>query len=570
MQTPILGSSYRTRSVNAADNRMVNLFPEAIPEGGKDAAYLMRAPGTRLFANVGDGPIRGMWQMGEYGYIVSSDILYQIDVHGSALNIGYVDGLGQVSMADNGTQLFVACNPSGFIYDSSTRKFTQITDPNFLGAVTVTFLNQYFVFFQPNSQTVYHSEPNDGLSISANTQSAEGFPDNLVSCIADHKELWLFGTNSIEVWYNSGPSDQFPENIFAPIQGAFIQIGCAATFSVSRLDNSLFWLGQDINGNGMVYRSAGYSPQRISTHAIEWQIQDYERIDDAIAYGYQQDGHSFYVLTFPSASKTWVYDVATKAWHERASFFEGKFYRHRSNCQMFFGSQNLVGDYENGDIYIFDLEDYSDNGRIQKWVRSWRALPPGENTLKRSAHHTLQLDAQTGHKLPEPIYILETELKDFLITESGLDLVADVSDEYIVSTKSIFQPQTVYNVKHMNTTNSTPNKREVIIMSPGEYLLSTYKGDLFVTNTDQNILVANVPPKRKPEFFLRWSDDGGHTWSNERWASAGNVGQYGTRVLWHRLGMTLRLRDRVYEVSGTDPIKIAIMGAELYATQSRS
>jgi hypothetical protein len=63
--------------------------------------------------------------------------------------------------------------------------------------------------------------------------------------------------------------------------------------------------------------------------------------------------------------------------------------------------------------------------------------------------------------------------------------------------------------------------------------------------------------------MLRWSDDGGHTWSNEHWASIGRVGEYGHRAFWRRLGMTLKLRDRVYEISGTDPVKIAIMGAEL-------
>jgi hypothetical protein len=70
--------------------------------------------------------------------------------------------------------------------------------------------------------------------------------------------------------------------------------------------------------------------------------------------------------------------------------------------------------------------------------------------------------------------------------------------------------------------------------------------------------------------MLRWSDDGGHTWSNEHWRSMGLVGQWGRRVIWRRLGMTLKLRDRVYEVSGTDPIKIAIMGAELTASPTNA
>jgi hypothetical protein len=57
--------------------------------------------------------------------------------------------------------------------------------------------------------------------------------------------------------------------------------------------------------------------------------------------------------------------------------------------------------------------------------------------------------------------------------------------------------------------------------------------------------------------MLRWSDDGGHTWGNEHWSSMGKIGAYYQRVFWRRLGMTLKLRDRVYEISGTDPVKVA-------------
>jgi hypothetical protein len=149
--------------------------------------------------------------------------------------------------------------------------------------------------------------------------------------------------------------------------------------------------------------------------------------------------------------------------------------RHRSNCQANFVGQVLVGDWENGRVYAFDLEVYQDNNDLQRWLRSWRALPTGQNTLKRTAHHALQLDCETGIGI----------------------------------------------------------------------------------NTGQG---------SNSQVMLRWSDDGGHTWSNEHWASMGKLGEYGKRVIWRRLGMTAKLRDRVYEISGSDPVKIAIMGAELSVT----
>jgi hypothetical protein len=374
-----------------------------------------------------------------------------------------------VSITDNGTQIFIAANPDGYIYNMTTNVFAQITDPDFAGASTVGFLDGYFVFTQPNSQVFWVTNLLDGSSVEPlNFASAEGSPDDLVGLIVDHREVWLFGTSSVEVWDNAGTVG-FP---LERIQGAFNEIGCAAAYSIAKLDNGLFWLGSDARGQGIVYRANGYTGTRISTHAVEWQIQQYGNISDAIGYTYQQDGHSFYVLIFPSANATWVYDVATDNWHERASFSGGEFKRHRSNCQMFFNNEIIVGDYNDSRIYAFDLDKYSDDTAVQKWLRSWRALPTDTNNLTRTAQHTLQL-----------------------ICDSGVGLIDGQGSD--------------------------------------------------------------------PQVMLRWSDDGGHTWSNEHWTSMGKIGVYGARAIWRRLGMTTKLRDRVYEVSGTDPVKIAILGAEL-------
>jgi hypothetical protein len=380
-----------------------------------------------------------------------------------------VSGTGPVSIADNGTQIFFACNGPSYIYNEVTNVFQQITDPDFPGALTVGYLDGYFVFTEPNSQRVWVTSIFEGTQIDAlDFASAEGSPDGLVGLIVDHREAWLFGTDSVEVWYDAGLAD-FP---LTRIQGAFNEIGCVATFSIAKLDNGLFWLGTDARGQGIVYRANGYTGTRVSTHAVEYAIAQYGNLADAIAYTYQQEGHAFYVLTFPTGNATWVYDVATGAWHERAGWDNGAFMRHRSNCQCNFGGNIIVGDYENGNIYRFNLDVFADNGGIQKWLRSWRALPTGQNYLKRTAHHSLQLDCQSGVGL-------------------------------------------------------------------------------------------NLGQGSDPQVVLRWSDDGGHTWSNEHWASLGKIGQYFHRVFWRRLGMTMKLRDRVYEVSGTDPVKIAIVGAEL-------
>lgn len=178
---------------------------------------------------------------------------------------------------------------------------------------------------------------------------------------------------------------------------------------------------------------------------------------------------------------------------------------------MFFSDENIVGDYQNGKLYAYDLALYADDDRAQRWLRSWRALPTGANNLRRTTHYSLQLDCETGVGLDEP--------------PNAVDIF---NGEYSIA---------------------------YLLTEDGEFLL-TETGE-YISATDQ--LYTTMIPR----VMLRWSDDGGHTWSNEHWTSIGAIGNYGRRAVWRRLGMTLKIRDRVYEISGTDPVPIYIMGAEL-------
>jgi hypothetical protein len=547
MKTPILGSAYVARSVNAADARMINLFPEIVPEGGTEPAFLNRAPGLKFLQSIGTGPIRALWAHQTNGadfYVVSGNEVYKLtSLTATPRKIGDVSGTGPVSIADNGAVLFFACNGPSYTYYEPTGEFNQITDVNFPGALTVGYLDTQFIFNEPNSQRIWSVDtidPNNGDYIyplvfdPLTFSSADGSPDGVVAINVDHRQLWVFGTDSTEVWYNAGLAN-FP---LSPIQGAFNEIGCVATFSIAKLDNTLFWLGTDARGQGIVYRANGYGAARVSTHAIEYAIAQYGNIADALAYTYQQEGHSFYVLTFPSANATWVYDVATQAWHERAGWENGVFTRHRSNCQCNFGGNIIVGDFENANVYMFDLDVYADNGRVQKWLRSWRALPQGTNTLKRTAQHSLQLECEAGVGLNGSTPIYQGSEFIYLLAENGEFLITE-NDEFLTGVTPVFEgPEFIY-----------------ILTEDGRFLITE--------NDDYLVGTMPITQGADPQVMLRFSDDGGHTWSNEHWASMGKIGQYYRRVFWRRLGMTLKLRDRVYEISGTDPVKIDIMGAEL-------
>jgi hypothetical protein len=303
-----------------------------------------------------------------------------------------------------------------------------------------------------------------------------------------------------------------------------------------------------------------------------------------------------------------VFDVATGAWHERAAWDGVQYRRHRSNCQANFAGQVIVGDWENGRIYAFDPEVYQDDESTQRWLRSWRALPTGQNNLKRTAHHALQLDCEAGsdptelliEKVPNPggpfnqaSSWTANSFGTLFVNKNALELVGNGLGAARAWAEVKVIPNVPFTVKaRINKNNATaavfrigttPNGLEITNIGFGgatrdvddsytssvETIYLTF-GDNFTSTNSTSLSFASIKilqaPDNERKVMLRWSDDGGHTWSNEHWASMGKLGEYGKRVIWRRLGMTTKLRDRVYEISGTDPVKIAIMGAELSAT----
>lgn len=231
-----------------------------------------------------------------------------------------------------------------------------------------------------------HGAAFDPLDLAAKTGGA----DNIVAAPTVHGELWLIGELTTEIWYDAGAADF----AYQRIQGAFVDHGCAAPYSIAQIDINLIWLSQDRQGHGIVVKTNGYSVAQISTHAIEQEIQTYSNISDAIGYCHQIEGHAFYVLTFPTADKTWCYDLSTGQWHERSSIDgNGVLHRHRSNCFSFAYGYNIVGDYQNGNLYSLTNTVFTDNGTDIPRIRSF---PHISTSGKRKVFQNLQADIATG------------------------------------------------------------------------------------------------------------------------------------------------------------------------------
>ena len=367
------------------------------------------------------------------------------------------------------------------------------SDGAFSGADVVDIVDNYFVYNRPGTQQWGSSNPLSPISSSLAFSSKDGAPDNLVSMIVDHREVYLMGENSSEVWVDSG---LFPF-AFQRIPGTSTQHGIAAKFSVARLGNSFAYLSKNIRGDGQIMMMNGYTPTRISTHAVENSIEGAE-IGDARAWTYLIEGHEVYVISFPTLDLTWAYDIATGMWHKWLWVDTNNvFHRHRGNCHSHFNNMNLVGDWENGQIYMLDPNTYTDNG--------------GEIRRVRRAPH----------------------------------LVSDFQRQYFSELQILFQPGVGLSG---NITGST---------SPTNGVAGVGVAGLAIAG-QSNFATQGA----NPQAMLRWSNDGGSTWSNEHWTSIGLQGAYKNRAIWRRLGMA---RDRVFEVVVTDPVKAVIVAANLKA-----
>lgn len=393
-QFPFVGASYVARSTAFDAEQCINLYPELGSPTSKSVAMLVGTPGKRLWSTLAGGGIRGLLRFNAgYGVAVCGSNVYSVNTSGTSTLLGTIDSLTTpVSMASNGTLVMIVTGPNGYVLNPGAGTLVQITDPDFAGADTVQFIDGYFAFNKTGTGqfqiTNLYGTDIDSLDFA----TAEGAPDLLLALITDHREIWMFGETSTEVFFNSGNVD-FP---FERINGAFIEQGCAAKFSPAKMDNTVYWLTADERGQGTVQRAQGYSPQRVSTHALEFAIAQMSRIDDAVAYTYQQEGHSFYVLNFPTAQKTWAYDAATNLWHERAwrDPASGLLKQDRAICQMAFAGENIVGDWETGNLYVLDLDYFTDNGDPISRIRACPHL--NDQDYKNVFFDSLQVDMQTG------------------------------------------------------------------------------------------------------------------------------------------------------------------------------
>lgn len=367
-----VGPAYKSASWKASTQRAVNLYPEGDPEKG---LVYFPAPGHTQIGTRGTGPVLAMEPTPSGLVIVTADsVSFVQDIQANAFvgasTVGTV-GSGYAILAQAGNQVMMVNGTQGYYFDRTNPAPTLLTisDTDFpTNPQSCCALDGYFIVHGPNDDRFYWSAPFDPSSWNAlDFASAENLNDKLQRAIVVERDLYLIGSQSTEIWATTGTAD-----VFDRIQGTYIPYGTIAPLSAGVIGQALFWLAQDDNGGGVVIQARGLQSKRVSTHAIEQEWASYTTLTDAYCLTYQQNGHLFYCLTFPSAGKTWVFDLATQLWHERSSripdptqpetapisYVDGAW---RARCHAYFAGLNLIGDSRGPTISRLSPTIYSEN-----------------------------------------------------------------------------------------------------------------------------------------------------------------------------------------------------------------
>lgn len=392
MKIGLVGGTNQQRSLPFDSQRTINLYP-VLDQQGKEVSALYGTPGLTLFATAGSGVGRGGFAAANgRSFVITGSELYELTSAGVTTLLGtLLTSSGNVSIDENGLQLGICDGTYVYTFTYATNTFARVTDVDLPTAGTITFIDGYFVINQPNTGKFFISAFYDGTSWAAlDFATAESSPDSLLRVINAVGQLWLLGDKTGEIWTNTGAS-AFP---FERIAGAKMEVGILAPHTAIPVDNSLFWVGKDNIGSGIVYRAKGFSPARISTEAIELLIGQATSPSTIRAYTYQQDGHTFYVLTGGGMATTLVYDISTQLWHERAYLNSlGAFEQHLGLCGMFAFNKQLVVSRINGKIYEMSLSFYSDDGDE---IAAERVYTHISNENQRERLNQLEIAMETG------------------------------------------------------------------------------------------------------------------------------------------------------------------------------
>lgn len=394
-QIQLVQGAYEARSVIANAQRCINLYPEQNTKDAEVPYTHYCTPGLTFLAQGIVAEVRQLYTASNgLLFAVIGNVVYYVPDTFILQSLGTITSQsGAISMYDNKSYVIILDGTtSAWSINLSTLAFASFAPANFVGGNQIRYIDTFLVSSTLNGN-IQASDSGATTYTALSVATMSGDADRLQIIDVVHKEIWSFGKRTTEVWSNVG-AFPFP---FQPIPGVFLQHGIAALRSLAKWGLNIFWLSEDNNGQALIMQGTAYKADIISTPAISDAIGKYTKISDAIGFCYQQGSHIFYMLTFPTASKTWCYDLSTQLWHERAYVdSNGNLQRHRANCVAQAYNTTIVGDWQNGKLYSFDLNNYTDDGNP---IIRLRSFPHLVSDGDRVSYTNFMADIEVGTEL---------------------------------------------------------------------------------------------------------------------------------------------------------------------------
>lgn len=417
MKIDLLGGSYKDKYVQLNSQRTINWYINssfseqteaadtttgASREQGKERRSLRPLPALTLFASIAGTCGRGAFAINGRGFVVIDNLFYEVyndsttTLRGT-LSASPTGSTRKVWMgANNENQIMLADNTAGYIFNTSTNVFTQITDADFPGAETLTDQDGYFIVAKDGR--VYWSDVLAGLSwTGVNTYTPSYKADKVKAVVSLQESLYNFGESTLEVYFNNGTT-------FARMNRTSMQYGVVGVATIQVIANTILFVSRYDNGQPQVVQiSPNNELTTISEPSIAYQLGKIKNLEDMYAWSFSSpDGHIFYVLTVPGADRTFVYDLTNKEWFEWQTFngiqYDGTHIYGKcfANHQMFLGGSHFVTSNKDGNIYKLDFDAFTDNGNT---IIRQRDTQIYHQEYKSITVHELEIDMNSGSGL---------------------------------------------------------------------------------------------------------------------------------------------------------------------------
>jgi hypothetical protein len=466
---PLIGPSYQDESLPLSAQITQNLYPEISPEA-RNIVSLHSFPGLTLFSSETKKG-RGLHVMNERLYTVQGSELVFIDSDGAASlrsPLDFIDGVDLCQFENNGKQMVIVAEGNAYLFTESSALMQKITDSDLHSPTTLAYLNAQFILDANRDEpsngefsttqlltTLSSVDFVNGLDFS----NASAHPDDIIKVVDYNELIYFFGSRSIEPFENTG----FGSPPFRRIAGGVRPYGLAGRNALDSSEEFIYFLDQ----RGIPRRMFGLTIENIGNSALGKAWRKYARIDNCVVLTYSINHQNFAQFNFPTPNQSWLYHENSNSWIKLAYSTNGR--RHRANSYASVYGKNLVQDYENGNIYEFDPEQFRDDGEVIQRRRSTATIHGG--------------------------------LYDFPGRELFFDRV--------------------------------------------EFIIETGVG-------------VTAGQGRDPQVMIRFSDDGGRTWSHEMWHPLGVGGAYQTIVELYCQGSS---HNRIYELVYSEPTRFTLIEA---------